>query len=118
MTGVSRRYYAKHIERKTEKRESYVITLERHNYYLIPLNMMYGYYDYSPFHMFGSLFMVLFWIVLFFLLFKFLARDSGHWRGRHDGGHSGSRATEILKERYAKGEITKEQFEEMRKEVG
>jgi len=33
----------------------------------------------------------------------------------NQGQQSGSRAVEILKERYAKGEITKEQFLEMRK---
>ena len=33
------------------------------------------------------------------------------------GQQHGSRAIEILKERYAKGEITKEQFLEMRKEI-
>jgi putative membrane protein len=31
--------------------------------------------------------------------------------------HHGNRALEILKERYAKGEITKEQFHQMKKEL-
>ena len=35
----------------------------------------------------------------------------------NDGRSQGGRAIEILKERYAKGEITKEQFLEMRKEI-
>jgi uncharacterized membrane protein len=35
----------------------------------------------------------------------------------NDGASQGNRAVEILKERYAKGEITKEQFLEMRKEI-
>ncbi len=33
------------------------------------------------------------------------------------GGPAGSRALEILKERYAKGEITREQYEQMRRDL-
>ena len=37
-------------------------------------------------------------------------------RLRH--GSKGDRALSVLRERYAKGEITKEQFETMRKDLG
>jgi putative membrane protein len=33
------------------------------------------------------------------------------------GASSGSRALDILRERYAKGEITKEQFEQTKREI-
>ena len=79
--------------------------------------MMYGYYDYYPFHMFGSIFMVLFWVIILVFLFRFLVRDRGHWRGWHDGPRQGHHPVDILKERYAKGEITKEQFEQMKKDL-
>ena len=36
----------------------------------------------------------------------------------HSEGESKSRVLDILKERYAKGEITKEQFEAMKKDLG
>ena len=38
-----------------------------------------------------------------------------HYTARYN---SASRAKEILDERYAKGEITKEEFQEMKKELG
>lgn len=80
--------------------------------------MMYGYYgDYVPFHIFGSIFMVLFWIVLLVLLFRLFGRDRGHWRGPHDGHRSGTHAVDILKERYAKGEIAKDQYESMKRDI-
>lgn len=78
--------------------------------------MMYGYYDYYPLHVFGPFFMIIFWVVLLFILFRFLGRDRGYWRSWHDGPR-GSHPVDILKERYAKGEITKEQFEQMKKDL-
>lgn len=78
---------------------------------------MYDYYgSYYPFHMFGFgfLFIILFWIIViavFYRLFRDLWPRSGH------RPHGRSSAVDILKERYAKGEITKEQLEEMRRVV-
>jgi len=38
------------------------------------------------------------------------------WRD-HDGGSQSDGAMEILRKRYAKGEITKEEFEQMKKDL-
>jgi putative membrane protein len=38
-------------------------------------------------------------------------------KGEKDAVQRGSRALDILKERYARGEINKEQFEEMRRDL-
>jgi putative membrane protein len=81
---------------------------------------MYGYYNYEffPFHVLGSIFMVVFWVFLVLLmvrLFRHLGRGGKHGRGMHDW--LGGNALEILKERYAKGEITREQFEQMKKDI-
>lgn len=77
--------------------------------------MMYyynDYYNFFPFHILGMLFSVIFWVLIIYgivYLFK---------RSRHtDFWHMKSNAEEILKERYAKGEITKEKFEEMKKDL-
>lgn len=72
--------------------------------------MMYYYSDFVPFHLFGFILMLLFWGLLIWgavALFR-------HGGFLHSGGH---RALDILKERYAKGEITKEQFEAMKKDM-
>jgi putative membrane protein len=74
--------------------------------------MMYGYAGYGPgpdffvFHVIGWVF----WIVV--IIFVIKAIRGRVWRNNwieHD------RAMEILKERYAKGEINKEEFEEKKK---
>ena len=71
---------------------------------------MYYYNDFFfPFHFFGPILMVLFWGLIIYLIFRFLGRNSHHYES--------SNAVEILKERYAKGEITKEQFETIKKDL-
>ncbi|HZM35676.1 MAG TPA: SHOCT domain-containing protein [Burkholderiales bacterium] len=62
----------------------------------------------------GIVHMALFWILVILgivVLVKWLA-------GGPTGGGGESRALDILKERYAKGELTREQFEQMRRELG
>lgn len=76
-------------------------------------------------HMFGSglgfglgwIFEIVFWGLIIWLLISLL-RCKGHgccgMRGEQGKGED---AQEILKKRYAKGEITKEQFESMKKDL-
>lgn len=68
--------------------------------------------------MFGGLMMLVFWgglIVLGFLAIRALARSGSAQPGSPASG--GNRALDILKERYARGEITKEQYEQMRQDL-
>ena len=63
---------------------------------------------------FGGIFMILFWaLIIIALVFfiRWLVRTSDN---RADKGMSQSRALEILKERYARGEIDTEEFEQRR----
>jgi putative membrane protein len=66
---------------------------------------------------FGGIFMIVFWIlILVGLVFviRWLIQASGK---KGNGGPRGSRAMEILKERYARGEIDKTQFETMKRDL-
>ncbi|HCC06071.1 TPA: SHOCT domain-containing protein [Candidatus Nomurabacteria bacterium] len=84
--------------------------------------MMYYYNDFAPYHMFGfgSIFMVLFWGLCLWAIFAFF-RHGKCVGGNCSHGHSveskNGNAIEILKERYAKGEISKEEFVAMKKDV-
>lgn len=60
----------------------------------------------------GGIMMISFWVLLIALI-VWIARGTG---GRDS--HSGSNALEILKERYAKGEIERKEFEEKKKDIG
>ena len=66
---------------------------------------------------FGGIFMIVFWILIlvglvFFI--KWLIQSTS--RGQAGGG-GGNRALEILKERYARGEIDKAEYETMKLEL-
>lgn len=59
----------------------------------------------------GGLAMLVFWALLV-LFIIWLVRES-----EHGNSHSRSDALRILNERYAKGEITKKEFEEKKEDI-
>jgi len=60
----------------------------------------------------------LFIVGLVLLIYYLVKSSSNENHSHHDRTyHNAGRAVDILKERYAKGEITKEQFKEMQKEL-
>jgi putative membrane protein len=66
---------------------------------------------------FGGIFMMLFWVLVLvglILLIKWLIQTTS--RPKSDAGHS-NRALDILKERYARGEIDTAEFEEKKKVI-
>lgn len=68
----------------------------------------------------SGLVMLLFWgglILLVVLAVRYLIGAGSGRTASFGGGSSSDRALEILKERYARGEITKEQFEEMKRDL-
>ena len=71
---------------------------------------------------FGWLFMIIFWILIIWVvvaLMRSLAHN-GHICGGHreHKEHGEDQAIKTLRDRYAKGEVTREQFEQMKKDLG
>ncbi|HEY7761049.1 MAG TPA: SHOCT domain-containing protein [Burkholderiales bacterium] len=62
---------------------------------------------------FGWIFMILFWIVI---ILGIVALAKWLFSGRNGGG-LGRGPLDILKERYARGQITREQYEQMRRDL-
>jgi putative membrane protein len=60
----------------------------------------------------GPFMMITFWIVIIVVIVLIV-----RWIKSSTGHVSGESALDILKKRYAKGEITKEEFENMKKDV-
>lgn len=65
----------------------------------------------------GMIIMIVFWVLVIVglvLLIRWLIQTT---RGDREVYRRGSSALEILKERYAKGEIDKEEFEKMKRDL-
>ena len=66
---------------------------------------------------FGMIFMIAFWVLviagLIFLIKWFVQAT----KGEKSGVRGGANALDILKERYARGEIGKDEFENMKRDV-
>lgn len=89
--------------------------------FLTPLPMM-GYYSgydgYLPFgHLafFGPALMILFWIFIIALVIYFV-RSGACMSGKSEK-HDGETALDVLKKRYARGEIDKKEFDAMKKDI-
>jgi len=81
--------------------------------------MMGYYYDgYYPRHDGFEMFFGMIFVVIIVSLIIVAARRHGMCHGKHCGGYKeigGASALDILKERYAKGEIEKAEYEEKKK---
>ncbi len=64
--------------------------------------------------MFPMIVPIVFIVVMVIVLYSFFGR--GSWRDRH-ADKKGETALDILKKRYARGELNKEAFERMKKDI-
>jgi len=85
-----------------------------HYYYPGYMNTGYG-MGFGLFHFFGGVLTFLFWFIVVILLIRFIRRRKILGDGPIWTHHSG--ALDILKERYAKGEINKAEYEEKKKDL-
>lgn len=71
------------------------------------------YWGYGSMGAFSWIFMIFWWAVIVFAFVVFV-----RWIARNGQGGTGSKsALDILKERYASGEINKKEFEEKYKDI-
>jgi putative membrane protein len=66
---------------------------------------------------FGWIFWLILIVIIVWAVIRYAGSGPGRSSGRIDAGSGGGRALEILKERYAKGEITKEEYDRMKRDL-
>jgi len=74
------------------------------------------YYSFSPFHVFGD---IIGWVLVIWLILWLVRGPRRHWMDHHMGHGAPGRdpGMDVLRERYAKGEITKEEFDAKKKDL-
>lgn len=81
---------------------------------------MMNYWGYGPYYTgfsFGGIFILLWWILVVWLIFAFIRFLVGGHRHGHPSETDSDEALKILKSRYARGEITKKEFDSMKKDI-
>jgi len=87
--------------------------------------MMYYYYNHPTFGVLDSVLSILFWVLIVWLIVLLFRRAAGPraeapWRNHMEKvwGPTDKNPLDILKERYAKGEINKQEFDEKKRDIG
>ena len=63
---------------------------------------------------FGWIFMILFWALI---ILGIVALAKGLFSAGSPGGSAGKRPLDILKQRYARGELTRDEYEQVRRDL-
>lgn len=80
--------------------------------------MMDGNFGFGMMPGFGGIFMILFWVAIIALVVWLISSLVSRSNSQTSSGlPPAESALDILKKRYARGEITKEQFDEMRRDL-
>lgn len=79
---------------------------------------MMRYWNYDPgFSVLGFVFQIFFWGLIIMLIVKFFKSSHHCCHNDEMEGVEADRSLDIVKERYAKGEIDKKEFEQLKKDL-
>lgn len=78
---------------------------------------MIWFYNYGSMGFFGWFFMLIFWILVIWLIVWFANKSKTVSSDKQTNPNSNKTAIEILDERYARGEISKKEYDEKKRDI-